>query len=55
MLQCCMILKALRSMHLQTVHAERNPCEYLENPLENPCEYTTFNAFPHRACSAEPL
>ena len=37
-------------MCFQTAHAQRNPWEYSEYP----CEYTAFNAFPDRACTAEP-
>ena len=43
-------VSTLHSMRYRTAHAERNPCEYSEYP----CEYTTFNAFPDRACTAEP-
>ena len=51
-------------MRFQTAHAQRNPCEYSEYPSkysDNPseysektCEYTAFDAFPDRACAAEP-
>ena len=52
-------------MRFQTAHAQRNPCEYSEYPCENseypfeyseyPCECTVINAFPDRACTADPV
>ena len=45
-------------MQFQFARAQQNPCEYSEYPCdysEYPCEHTACNAFPDRACTAEPV